>query len=354
MASKKKDAELSALLAQMGEEGLRAQIGGFDVQSIPTGIASFDRSTGINGIPLKRLTLFKGREGAGKTLMLLSLIAEIQRNGKRAAFIDAEHALTPGFAKLLGVNYDDLVIACPETLNEAYEFMKAFCKSGLFTVVGFDSANSLTTIEDLEISALDGAKRAAEAQIHSSELKKLIPLCHPKTAMVMIGQIRSNPNPPPGYRGTQEYMPGGSALRHAASLLVEVKTTVVFRNSAKQRIGHRTRTYIVKNKVAQPYRAAEFDMNYETGLDTLMDLMNTAILTGIIKKKSSFYYFNHISPEGEIVEEIRENGRAKIEAKVKSDLDLIASLRMQVSGGGGDGDVVDIDRAQSGWAEVGD
>ncbi len=351
-SSKKKDAQLSALLGQMAEQGLRAQVGGFDVASIPTGISAFDVSTGIGGIPLKRITIFRGEEGAGKTLILLTAIAYAQRRGERCAFIDLEHALTPGFAKLLGVNYDELVISRPETLNEAYDVLKEFVKCGLFQIVGFDSTSALATIEDLEVSARDTTKRAAEAQVHSSELKKLNAICHKDTAIVMIGQLRTNPSPPPGWRGPPIlYMPGGRALRHYSSMIAEVKTAEVFRNGAQQRIGHRIKTHIVRNKVAQPYRRAEFDLNYETGLDTIVDLINTAILTGIIKKKSSFFYFDHIDESGEAVEEIRENGRSKIEARIKKDPALIQSLQAQVAGG--TGEIMD-DRPPGGWDEVAD
>lgn len=348
----KEDALVKALLAEMREQGLNAQVGGFDVDTIPTGISSFDVSTGVGGLPLKRVTVLRGKEASGKTLILLSAIASLQKAGGRAAFVDAEHALTPGFARMLGVDYDSLVISRPTTLNEAYDVFRTLCSSGLFGIVGFDSATALATEEDLMTSARDSGKRASEAQVHSAELKKMIALCHPKTAMVMIGQLRTNPNPPPGWRGpAPEYMPGGRALQFYASLLVEVKTTEVFRNGSKQRIGHKMRTTIVKNKVAQPYRVAEFDLNYETGLDTILDLINTAILTGIIKKKSSHFYFDVVDEDGEIQTTEKANGRAAIEKLIKGNSEYVMSLKMQISGGA---DPRAIPEHASGWDEIAD
>jgi len=331
MAKAKSEEDLLAqMLSEMREQGLPVQQGGFEVDTIPSGISSFDLSTGVGGIPRRRISLFVGKEGSGKTLLLLTLAAQVQAAGGRAAIVDAEHALTPGFARLLGVDYDALTISRPRTLNECYDVFKKFIRSGLFDLVGFDSVVALVPEDELELSASDSTKRAGQAQIHSNELKKVVALCHERTAMVMINQVRINPNPPSYWTGPpQEYNPGGAALAFYASLRVKFKTTKVFKTSSGQRIGHKIVTDITKNKVAPPFGRAEFDIKYTEGLDTITDLLETAISLGIIYKKSSWFYFDIL--EGvEVVEEMKWLGRDKLDAQVRADEDLQNQIRTRM------------------------
>ena len=329
---KKKDREeealLSDMLERMREQGLPVQTGGFEVEVIPTGISSFDLSTGVGGIPRRRISLFVGNEGSGKTLLLLTLAAAIQRDGGRAAIIDAEHALTPGFARLLGVDYEALTISRPRTLEQCYDVFKEFISSGLFDVVGFDSAVALPTEVDLALSASESTKRAGQAQIHSNEIKKVVSLCHDRTAMVIINQVRVNPNPPSYWTGPpMEYNPGGNALGFYASLRVKFKTTKTFKTSGGQRIGHRIKTTITKNKVAPPFMMAEFDIKYTDGLDSITDLLETAISLGVIYKKSSWFYFDLIADDGEVLEEHKWLGRDKLDAALRDDPVLVEAVR---------------------------
>lgn len=320
---------LEAMLLEMKEQGLPVQQGGFEVDIIPSGISSFDLSTGVGGIPRRRISLFVGKEGSGKTLLLLTIIAQVQAAGGRAAIVDAEHALTPGFAKLLGVDYDALTISRPRTLNQCYDVFKKFIASGLFDVVGFDSVVALAPEDELELSASDSVKRAGQAGIHSSELKKVVALCHDRTAMVMINQVRINPNPPAYWTGPpQEYNPGGAALAFYASLRVKCKTTKVHKASSGQRTGHRIVTEITKNKVAPPFMKAEFDIKYTDGLDMITDLLDTAISLGVIyKKKGSWFYFDLTDDDGEVIEEHKWAGRTKLDTAVREDEVLQEAIR---------------------------
>ena len=327
MSKNKSEEELlQSMLAEMREQGLPVQQGGFNVETIPTGIASFDMSTGVGGIPRKRISLFVGKEASGKTLLFLKMAAGIQDRGGRVAFVDAEHALTPGFARLLGVDYDALTVSRPRTLNESYDVFKKFIRSGLFDAVAFDSVVALVPEDELELSASDKVKRAGQAQIHSQELKKVAALCHERTAMVLVNQVRINPNPPSYWTGPPlEYNPGGEALAFYASMRVRFKVRKIFKTSSGQRIGHRIHTEITKNKVAPPYTKAEFDIKYTEGLDTITDLLETALSLGVIYKKGSWFYFD-ILDGVEVIEEKKWQGRDKLDVEVRTDPTLQALI----------------------------
>ncbi len=348
MSKKNEEALLAEMLEEMQKQGLPVQTGGFEVESIPSGISSFDLTTGIGGIPRRRISLFVGPEGSGKTLLLLTIMAQVQREGGRVAIIDAEHALTPSFARLLGVNYDDLIISRPRTLEQCYDVFKEFISSGLFDVVGFDSAVALACEADLELSASESTKRAGQAQIHSNEMKKVVSLCDPRTAMVIINQVRVNPNPPSYWTGPpMEYSPGGMALGFYASLRVKFRTTKVFKTSGGQRVGHKIKTTITKNKVAPPFMVAEFDIKYTEGLDSITDLLETAISVGVIYKKSSWFYFDMVDEDGIVEEELKWLGRDKLDKAVRDDEDLETAIRDRLMID------EDVDEAEtSGWDDV--
>lgn len=311
---------LDALLAETAEVG---GVADFDVEPAPTGIASFDLSTGIGGLPRNRVSILQGEEHSGKTLLLLSTIAVAQKAGGRCAFIDAEHALTPQFAKLLGVNWDQLspFVKRPKTLDEAYDLLKTYAQSGLFDVVGFDSVTALTTHAAIETKAGEAGSRAAVARMHSEELPKIIAILHKRTAIVFINQMRENPNPPNWWKaGKLLYTPGGKALRHYSSLTVEIKSGQVYKKG-DIRIGHRLKTHITKNKVGVPYLNAEFDMMYGTGLDLTSDMVEAAIRYGVVRQSGSWYYVSMIDLDTgeEIGEEQKFAGRSALEERVKGD-----------------------------------
>jgi recombination protein RecA len=283
------EALLQGLLNEMKEGSLPIVTGGgFEIEVAPTGIASFDRSTGVGGFPRQRMSLVQGEEASGKTMLLLIAIAYAQAAGGRCAFVDLEHALTPSFARLFGVDYDALVISRPRTLNQAYDVARKLGTSGLFDIVGFDSAVSLATVADLERSAEDSTERAGQAQVHSDELKKMVSSLHQRTAFIMINQLREDPNPPKWWKGGKKlYSPGGRALRHYSSLSIEVKKKKPYKQGDLQ-VGHQVETYIFKNKVAQPFRRSLFDLFYASGVDMDQDLVASAIALGVVTKSGSW------------------------------------------------------------------
>lgn len=340
---------LAALLDEMREQSLSVQRGGSPIDTIPTGIHTFDLSTGIGGVPRRRVCVFQGEEASGKTLLLLVLIANVQKGGGRAAFIDLEHALTPSFASLVGVAYDDLVLSEPRTLDEAYDVAREFCQSGLFDVVGFDSAVALATREELDLPAGSSRARAAQARLHSEELRKINAVLHARTAFVIVNQLRENPNPPKWWRGGKMlYSPGGKAIKFYSSMTVNVKIGKTYTKN-HERIGHETKTQIIKNKMSQPYRRATFDLMYHHGIDATADLISNAIHEGVIAKKSSWFYFDKIDPETmEVIDELKWNGREAVDEAFE-DTDLLQNLALQMEQSQGE---QTLRKSDGGWDEV--
>jgi recombination protein RecA len=285
------------------------------VPAAATGISSFDLSTGVGGLPLGRLSLLQGEEHSGKTLLLLSTIAQAQREGHKCAFIDGEHALTPQFARLLGVDWDDLApfVRRPKTLDDAYELIKEFGRSGFFRIVGYDSTTSLTTRAALETRAGEAGSRAAIARMHSEELPKLTALQSENTAVVFINQMRENPNPPNWWKGGKLlYAPGGKALRHYSSLIVEIKKGEIYKEGEK-RVGQALKTECVKNKVGTPFLKSEFDLMYLQGLDLTSDTIDAAVRMSVIRQSGSWFYLTITDEEGVELEEKKFAGRKALE-----------------------------------------
>lgn len=319
---KQEGGKLASLLEGMKKTGLPVQTGGYEIEAIPTGIASFDHSTGIGGFPRKRVSLIQGEEASGKTMLLLLLIASAQAAGEKCAFVDLEHALTPDFTRLFGVDYESLVISRPETLNQAYDVAKELVMSKFFGVVGFDSAVALATDADIERSAREGAQRAGQAGVHSEELKKMVSvLQNTPTAFIIINQLREDPNPPSWWKsGKKLYSPGGRALRHHSSLSVEMRKKQTYKE-AGEKVGHEVETYIFKNKVAQPFQKARFDLFYSSGIDADVNLVDAGLQLGIIEQHGSWFSMEVPDPEtGEIVE-LKRLGRAAFDEMVKDDED---------------------------------
>jgi recombination protein RecA len=325
------DGQLEALLGQMAKDGLRTT-DSFEVEFTPTGIASLDESLG-GGFPRQRVSILQGEEHSGKTLISLAAIAYCQRNNGRAAFIDAEHALTPGFARLLGVDFETLVVDRPKTLGNAYDILRTYGRSGLFDIIVWDSVTALVPESELDAPAADSQQRAAIPQMHSKELPKILATLHKRTAAILLNQMRENPNPPAWMKGGGKvlYAPGGKALRHASSMTVSVKPGQVHKHG-EQRVGQRIRTEAIKNKVAVPFRKAEFDLMYNTGIDLLTSLLDTAIEYEIVKKKSSFFYIDIVDFEnGVVLEEKRFAGRANIEQFLRDNPSALDNLSKQLA-----------------------
>lgn len=285
-----------------------------DIIAIPTGVSSFDHATGVGGIPRGRVTEFSGPEAAGKTLLALRAIATAQTMGGRGGFTDAEHALTPSFGELVGVDMDDLYIAQPDSAEQSFDITIEMASSGLFDVVVHDSVVALAT--EAEIEGNEGI-RGQLAQVLSTKLRKLVSMIHPNTAVICINQIREKPDA----KGMQKktYTPGGRALKHYASLRVEItKLQTYIKGNTK--VGHRAKAYINKNKVAPPFKFAEFDIDYTSGIDYIADMVDTAIRVGIIQQNSSWFYIG----------DVKTLGRTALMEAVKEDMGLAAMIQAEM------------------------
>lgn len=271
------------------------------VEAIGTGIPALDLATGVGGLPRGRIVEVYGAEGSGKTAVALSTIAEVQRSGGVGAFIDAEHALTPSFATMLGVKWEDLLLARPDKGEDCFAIMEDIALSGVVDVITLDSVASLVAAQELEGDYGD-PNVAALAKLMSQSLRRMSGVIARTNAVaIFVNQMREKP--PIGTFNARfapkEQTAGGRALRFYASMRIEVAQSTVYKQG-DLRVGHRCRAKIQKNKVAAPFEQAEWDLYYrncvvdgqayEPGIDWLGAAIDGALGRGIITQRSSFYY----------------------------------------------------------------
>ena len=281
---------------------------------IPTGSMSVDLALGVGGFPRGRIIEVYGPESGGKTTLALHVIAEAQRAGGVAAFIDAEHALDPSYAKAVGVNIDDLLVSQPDTGEQALEITELLVRSGAVDVVVIDSVAALVPRAEIE-GDMGDAHVGIQARLMSHALRKLAGiLSKSRTTAVFINQIREKIGV---MYGNPETTPGGRALKFYASLRLEVrrKTDV---KSGGDKVGNRTRVRVTKNKVAPPFKEAEVDIIFGKGIDKTGDLVTLAADLDIVQKSGSFYKYQgntigqgkekacmHLEENPSLMEEIR-------------------------------------------------
>jgi recombination protein RecA len=271
------------------------------VESIPTGSVSLDLALGIGGAPLGRVMEIFGSESSGKTTLALHLIAEAQRLGGVAAFIDAEHALDINYAKALGVNVEELLISQPDHGEQALEIAEVLVRSNAVKVIVVDSVAALVPKVELEGNMGDLAP-GAQARLMSQALRKLTGAIHKSDCVVVfINQVRMKIGV---MFGSPKTTSGGHALKFYASVRMEI-TRVGSIKKGEESIGNRTRVKIVKNKVAPPFRQCEFDIYYGTGIDRAAELLDLGQDSGIVRKSGSWY-----SVDNERIGQGRENARA--------------------------------------------
>lgn len=289
----KKAAVMKALKSIQDTFGDRAAFFGndsapMDIEAVPTGSMGLDCAIGIGGFPKGRVIEISGQEGSGKTLISLSAIAEVQKVGGIAAFIDAEHALTRDWCKKLGVNFDDLLISQPDSGEQALDIMDQLVKTNAVDIIVLDSVAALVTKREIE-GGMGDNHMAETARLMSLGLKKLSPVVSKsKVACVFINQIRMNIG---GY-GNPEITPGGKALKFYASLRLKVSKVSgsEIKDSAGNKIGHRLKVYVLKNKVAVPFRDAEFDLYFEKGIDKKSEVSTLACSKGIVLRPNNRRY----------------------------------------------------------------
>jgi recombination protein RecA len=270
-------------IMKLGEASAR-----LSVETIPTGSLALDLALGVGGVPRGRVIEIYGPESSGKTTVALHIIAEAQKTGGVAAFIDAEHALDPVYSRALGVNIDDLFVSQPDTGEQALEICEALVRSGAMDVIVIDSVAALVPRAEIE-GEMGDSHVGLHARLMSQALRKLTgAISKSRTCVIFINQIREKVGV---MFGNPETTTGGRALKFYASVRMEVKKQDIIKQG-QDAIGNRTRVRVVKNKVAPPFNYADFDLIYGQGISREGSIIDMGAETGVLTKSGSWYSYN--------------------------------------------------------------
>ena len=301
---------------------------------IPTGAISFDAALGVGGFPRGRVVEIFGPESSGKTTIALQVIAEAQKTGGMAAFVDAEHALDPGYAKKLGVDVDNLLVSQPDYGEQALDIAEALVRSGAIDVLVVDSVAALVPKAELD-GEMGDSHMGLQARLMSQALRKLTGvISKSRTCLIFINQIREKIGV---MFGNPETTTGGRALKFYASVRIDIRRIAAIKEGDTV-VGSRTKVKIVKNKVAAPFRDAEFDIMYGEGISREGDLLDLAAAHDIVEKSGAWFSY-----KGERIGQGRENARgflkenrdifAKIDAEVRQKMGLTPGAEKAMAAG---------------------
>jgi recombination protein RecA len=256
-----------------------------NIDVIPTGNILIDRALGVGGVPRGRIIEIYGPESSGKTTLTLTIIAQAQRRGGLAAFIDVEHALDPKYAQRLGVNLDDLLVSQPSSGEEALRICETLVRSNALDVIVLDSVAALVTKQELE-GEIGDSTVGTQARLMSAAMRKLTALISKaRTSCIFTNQIREKIGV---MFGSPETTPGGKALKFYSSVRMDIRRIGAIKQSDGVVTGNRTRVKVVKNKVAPPFTEAEFDIMYNEGISNVGSLIDVALEKGVIEKRGSW------------------------------------------------------------------
>src|SRR5262245_28141671 len=292
-AAKQRDLEaaISTITKSYGDGAimrLGTAVASRQIEVIPTGALAVDLALGVGGVPRGRVIEIFGPESSGKTTLMLHVIANAQKAGGLAAFIDAEHALDPGYAKKLGVNLDDLLVSQPDSGEEALTICETLARSNALDVIVIDSVAALVPKAELE-GEMGMATMGMQARLMSQALRKLTAiLAKSKTTCVFTNQLREKVGV---MFGNPETTPGGKALKFYASVRIDIRRKETMKDAAGNAVGNHVKVKIVKNKVAPPFAEAEFDIVYNQGINKEGSILDVGIESGAVDKKGAWLQF---------------------------------------------------------------
>lgn len=288
-----------------------------NVDAVPTGCLSLDIALGIGGVPRGRIIEIFGPESSGKTTLAQHIVAEVQKQGGIAAFVDAEHALDPDYAAKIGVKVKDLLISQPDTGEQALEIVETLVRSNAVDVVVVDSVAALVPQKEIE-GDMGDQHMGLQARLMSQALRKLTGIVSKtKTVVIFINQIRHKIGV---FFGNPETTTGGTALKFYSSVRIEVRRSAQIKQADKI-IGNRVKCKVVKNKVAAPFRTCEFDIMYNEGISIAGDLLDTGVAYNVVNKSGNSYSFNNIK---------LGVGRENAKKALKADPKLMKEIRKKI------------------------
>ena len=322
MADKKKALETALLQIEKNYgKGAVMRLGensSLNVEAISTGSISLDHATGIGGLPRGRIVEIYGPESSGKTTLALQVVAEAQKLGGEAAFIDAEHALDPEYAEALGVDINSLLVSQPDNGEQALEIAEALARSGALDVIIVDSVAALVPRAEIE-GDMGDSHVGLHARLMSQALRKLAGVINKSnTVVIFINQLREKVGV---VYGNPEVTTGGRALKFYSTIRIDVRRTEQLKGAGNEFVGSRTRAKIVKNKVAPPFKEAEFDIMYGEGISKIGEIVDLGVKFDILKKSGAWFYYG---------EQRLGQGRENVKLLFKQDEVLANDIEKQI------------------------